>query len=124
MATLTFQGEGPASMVTLGPAPRFRVSGNFIRDLHGRILARYHHHYWEAEGRHFSRYDCRPPVAIHFEDVEGGCTETYGPFQKFWVADGSVYADGNLVCKFMDPTLMWHDHQGDTFWPILVIKDP
>ena len=123
MATLIFKNDNPGDTVTLGPQPSFRVSSNFIRDAAGEIIARYHNHYWEVNQRHFTRYDCPTLVHIRFEDLEGGSGQKYGPFKKFWVADGSVYADGKLACKFMDTTLMWHDHESDTFWPVMNIED-
>ena len=112
--------NGPAQQATLGPATSFRVAGNFIRDaVSGVILARYLNHYWVVEGMHFTHYDCRQPVRIHFEDHEGGKTDFYGPFDGVSVADGSVYAAGKLFAKFMDTTLLWHDHESDTFWPVM-----
>ena len=124
MLHLQFQGSGPAQNATLGPSASFRVSGNFIRNAEdGQILARYHNHFWEIDGKFFTRYDCPEKVRIHFEDAEGGQTEFYGPFDSIWVADGSVYAAGKLFAKFVDQTLLWHDHETDTFWPVMILTE-
>ena len=125
MITLIFKNESPGDTVRLGPLPNFRVSSNFIRDpASGQILARYHNHFWEADGKFFTRYDCPNRVSIHFEDLEGGKTDTYGPYASLWVADGSLHAGGKLFTKFVDQTLMWHDHQSDTYWPVMVLSAP
>ena len=125
MLHLRFKGEGHNQQATLGPCSAFRVSGNFIRDGEsGTIMARYHHHFWEVQGKFFTRYDCYERVSIYFEDAEGGQTEHYGPFESLWVADGSLYTAKKLFAKFMDPTLMWHNHEGDTFWPVMVLAAP
>jgi hypothetical protein len=123
MLHLHFKGEGPAQQATLGPAAHFRVAGNFIRNAEsGEILARYENHFWNVGGKYFTRYDCREPVRIHFEDNEAGKTNVYGPFDSLWVADGSLYAGGKLFAKFVDQTLLWHDHQTDTYWPVMVLS--
>ena len=125
MLHLQFKGEGHSHVISIGPAPAFRVSGNFIRDAHsGEILATYRNHFWDVGGKFFTRYDCHQRVSIHFEDAEGGQTERYGPFESLWVADGSLYAAKKLFAKFIDPTLMWHNHETDTFWPVLVLTAP
>jgi len=104
-------------------ATSFRVAGNFIRDVNGEILARYLNHFWEVRGKHFTRYDCIDKVRFHFEDREGGKTDEYGPFDKLSVADGSVHVGEKLVAKFIDPTLLWHDIQTDTYWPYLIFSE-
>jgi hypothetical protein len=110
---------------TIGPARHFRVAGNFIRDADsGEILARYHNHYWEADGGHYTGYDCPDRVVIRFEDAEGGSTDAYGPFDGLHVADGSVYGANKLVAKFVDQTLLWHDHQSDTYWQNMILESP
>ena len=103
-----------------GPSGSFKVGGNFIRDDQDRIVAAYKNHCWQVGGKTFSRYDCKQAVIVHFEDVAGGKTDAYGPFVHPWVADGSAYCIQRLFAKFMDTTLLWHDHQTDTFWPWMV----
>jgi hypothetical protein len=108
---------------TLGSAAGFRVAGNFIRDIDtGEIVARYHNHFWEVAGNHYTGYQCNERLTMHFEDVEGGSTDKYGPFPGLNVADGSAYAEDRLVAKFIDPTLLWHDHQTDTYWPNMILQ--
>lgn len=125
MIHLLFIGYGAGEDVTLGPADSFRISGNFIRDTEsGEILARYHHHYWEVKGKHFTRYDCHDSVMLHFEDNEGGKTDIYGPFASLSAADGSMHVGDRLVAKFMDPNLLWHDIESDTYWPNLILSSP
>ena len=125
MLHLQFKGSTPPRGATIGPAPRFRVAGNFIRDADsGNILARYHNHFWDVNGEHYTGYGPREPVMMRFEDNEGGSSDAYGPFADIYVADGSVYGAGKLVAKFIDQTLLWHDHQADTFWPNLIFEPP
>src|SRR5215212_7553971 len=92
MLHLQFVGMLPADSATIGPAHRFRIAGNFIRDAQtGDILANYLNHFWHVQGKCFTRYDCGGPVLMHFEDLEGGETPHYGPFDDLSVADGSVH---------------------------------
>ena len=114
-----------AQRAVLGPAVAFRVAGNFIRHAEsGEILARYLNHFWEVQGMHFTHYSCPNPVHVHFEDAEGGKTDLYGPYNDLSVADGSVYTQNRLIAKFMDTTILWHDHETDTFWPSMILSAP
>lgn len=125
MISLRFKGASPLRQATIGPANRFRVAGNFIRDADsGDILARYHNHFWEVHREHYTGYECQDSVVMRFEDAEGGSTDAYGPFPGLYVADGSVYAQNKLVAKFVDQTLLWHDHQSDTYWPNMILEAP
>lgn len=124
MIHLHFKGIGPGDEWTIGPANSFRIAGNFIRDADsGDILARYRNHYWEVEDKFFTRYQCPENVWMHFEDAEGGKTDYYGPFATFSVTDGSVHNEKKLLAKFMDPTLLWHDTESDTYWQNLILSD-
>jgi hypothetical protein len=124
MIHLHFKGYGPAHGAVLGPAASFRIAGNFIRDAEsGEILARYLNHFWHVQELAFTRYDCPDKVFMHFEDIEGGKTPYYGPFSGLSVADGSVHEKERLVAKFIDPTLLWHDIQSDTYWQYLILSD-
>jgi hypothetical protein len=112
-------GPGPV----LGPAPWFRVAGNFIRQgPHGAIVGSFRHHYWEVDSRRYERYFCDEAQAIHFEDTAGGLGERLGPFSKLWVEDGVVHADDFLKAKFHEQTQVWHCYESDTYWPVLVIQ--
>jgi hypothetical protein len=123
MITLEFKGSTPLRHSTLGPARRFRVAGNFIRDADtGNILARYHNHFWDVNGQHYTGYECKDAATLRFADAEGGSSDAYGPFPGLYVADGSVYGNDKLVAKFVDQTLLWHDHQADAFWPNMFVE--
>jgi len=77
----------------IGPSPLFKVGGNFVRSASGEECARYKNHCWIIEGTAYTRYDCRQPVMVHFEDTQGGKSDQYGPFAALWLADGSMYCD-------------------------------
>ena len=109
--------------MTLGPAPWFRVAGNFIRQgPHGAIVGSFRNHYWEVESRRFVRYFCEEPHKVHFEDAAGGEGVQLGPFSKLWVEDGVVHADDFLKAKFHEQTQIWHCYETDTYWPVMVIE--
>jgi hypothetical protein len=119
---LHFDGPG-VTPATLGPAPWFRVSGNFVRQgPHGFIVGTFRRHHWEVQSRHFARFDCPAPVAVHFEDAAGGPTEEFGPLAQFFSLDGTLRADGGLFAKFVEETQLWHCVPTETYWPVLVIK--
>jgi hypothetical protein len=123
MLELQFIGINPIHRASIGPVASFRVAGNFIRNADtSEILARYLNHFWHVEAMFFTRYDCSGPVFMHFEDLEGGETPRYGPFDHLSVADGSVHHDDKLVAKFIDPTLLWHDIESDTYWQNLILS--
>ena len=122
MLHLHFTGHA-GHHATLGPAVSFRIAGNFMRDAQtGEILARYLSHFWHVGDKHFTHYDCPEKPFMHFEDSEGGKTPIYGPFTGLSVSDGSVHVGDKLVAKFIDPTLLWHDIQSDTYWPNMILS--
>jgi hypothetical protein len=54
MIHLRFEGVPSEADLTLGPAPWFRVAGNFVRQgPDGDITAIFRNHYWEVQGRHY-----------------------------------------------------------------------
>ena len=125
MVHLHFDGRSPRHGVVLGPAPWFRISGNFIRQgPNGAIVAMYRRHQWELKGNHYTRWDCKQPGTIHFEDAEGGRTESFGPFQKFHAADGVLYVDDRLFAKFIEEAQLWHSYETENFWPALIFEAP
>jgi hypothetical protein len=73
--------------------------------------------------KHFTRYECPEKVWMHFEDLEGGPTPLYGPFIDLSVTDGSVHEKDKLIAKFIDPNLLWHDIQSDTYWQNMILSD-
>jgi hypothetical protein len=120
---LLFGGVSKIYDVAVGPAPAFKVAGNFIRMLpSGEVVASYHNNQWQIGTGHFSRYDCLEPAVIHFEAVDGLATASFGPFNKLLVADGTMYADDEIFAKFIDETLNWHSYRLATYWPTLIIS--
>jgi len=122
MLHLHFKGEA-GHEATLGPAESFRIAGNFIRDAEsGEILARYLNHFWHVGEKSFTHYECPERPFMHFEDLESGASPKYGPFSNLSVSDGSFHAGDKLVAKFIDPNLLWHDTQSDTYWQNLILS--
>ena len=122
MIQLRFEGEASGPDLILGPAPWFRVAGNFIRQgPDGAIAGSFHNHYWEVQSRRFIRYFCDEPHTVHFEDAAGGAVIRLGPFSKLWMEDGVLHADNFLKAKFHEETQIWHDYETDTYWPVMVI---
>ena len=120
---LFFEGTSPSYAVTLGPAPWYRISGNFIREgPAGRIVAIFRRHMWDLADHSYTRFDCRDPALIHFEDSAGGTTEDFGPIASFFAADGVLYAEGKLFAKFIEETQLWHSYVTENFWPAMIIK--
>ncbi|MGE0161033.1 MAG: hypothetical protein AB7T31_16670 [Gemmatimonadales bacterium] len=123
MVHIHFDGRSPTSSLVLGPAPWFRIAGNFIRQgPEGTPVAIYRSHQWDVQGRYFTRWDCKEPGLIHFEDVAGGRTEYFGPFGRFHAADGVLYADDELFAKFIEEAQLWHCYATENFWPVLVFE--
>ena len=117
------QFKGLTGGVSVGPAPWFRISGNFVRQGPvGVIVGTFRDHHWQIGSQHFIRYDCSDHVLIHFEDAAGGQTEDYGPFAAFHAADGVMYAEDKLFAKFIEESQLWHCYPTENFWPVMVIK--
>lgn len=122
MIRLRFAGVSSDQDAQLGPAPGFRVGGNFIRKLpSGEIVAYYVRHQWQIGEVFFSRYECRDPCFVHMEDAQGARTAPLGPFKEIFVADGIMYADQELFAKHVEETLNWHCYPLQTYWPALVL---
>jgi hypothetical protein len=121
---LHFRRANPDSRLTVGPAPWFRIAGNFIRQgPHGAIIGTFRRHFWEVGSEHFPIYECFEPHKIHFEDNEGGVGPVLGPYSHLRVDDGTVTAEEErVVAKFMDPTQLWLCYEADTYWPVMVIE--
>jgi hypothetical protein len=121
MIKLIFQDETHST--SLGPAPWFRIAGNFIRQgPHGSIAGTFRMHHWEVAGHHFARYDCKEGALVHFEDFQGGPSEDFGPFACLYAQDGVLHVEKDLFAKFIEETQMWHCFATETFWPVMVIK--
>jgi hypothetical protein len=109
----------------IGPAPWFRVSGNFIRQgPHGEIIGTFRHHHWEVNSRQCVIIRCTEPVLIHFEDAAGGKSEDFGPIDSFQARDGVLLVQGKPFAKFVEETQLWHCYPTENFWPVLVVKSP
>jgi hypothetical protein len=109
--------------IVLGPAPWFRISGNYIRKgPDGAVVGMFTRHQWQVQDRHFIRFDCHEPTLIHLEDTAGAPTQDFGPFGSFQCNDGVMYAEQKLLAKFLEETQLWHFFPTENFWPVLVIK--
>jgi hypothetical protein len=107
----------------IGPAPWFRVAGNFVRQgPHGQIIGTFRKHHWEIQSRHFTRYFCDEPYTVTFEDASGGRGDRLGPFSKLRVEDGVLHSDERIKAKFHDETQVWHCYESDTYWAVMVIE--
>ena len=122
MVRLKFAGMHEAHSVVVGPAERFRIAGNFMhQEPGGQVTGQYVRHQWLLQDRYFSRYDSLDPCILYFANALGDESERFGPFQELFVADGTMYADGQLFAKFADETLLWHSFVLETYWPSLII---
>jgi hypothetical protein len=123
MISLNFSGGQTGESAVIGPAPWFRISGNYVRmGPHGTISGTFHMHHWEVNGHHYPRYDCNDSVIIYFEDAAGGPTPHFGPFSSLYAQDGVLHANKKLFAKFIEETVLWHCFVTETYWPVLIIK--
>ena len=124
MIHLHFFRASSNDALTIGPAPWFRISGNFIRQgPHGAIVGTFRKHVWEVGSEYFPVYECTETNKIHFEDADGGVGPVLGPFYRLRVEDGTVTVEQDTpTAKFMDPTQLWLCYETDTYWPVMVIE--
>jgi hypothetical protein len=107
----------------VGPAPWFRITGNFIRQgPQGNVVSTFHNYTWETGGQFYTSYDVEGWANIQFEDALGGQSAVYGPFDSINTTDGVMRVKNELVAKFINETQLWHDIKNDTYWPVMVIK--
>jgi hypothetical protein len=122
---LHFEAIQAQRSISLGPAQAFRVAGNFLKGLpKNEVLGHYARHQWHVRDGHFSRYECRERCQVYFEDVEGTRSQTFGPFERLHVADGTMYTGDQLFAKFIDETVLWHSFELENYWPNLIIASP
>jgi hypothetical protein len=119
-----FEGVMHGQNLTVGPAPAFRISGNFLRQGPAwEIAGEYKRHHWEVQGRHFTRWLTQGTALVHFEDAAGGATEDFGPFESISTSDGVMYCGKDLFAKFLEESQLWHCYVTETFWPVLIVKN-
>jgi len=107
----------------VGPAPWFRITGNFIRQgPHDKVVATFQNYTWETDGRHYTSYDVDGSATIQFEDALGGQSEVCGPLGSIKTTDGVMRVKDELFSKFINETQLWHDIRNDTYWPVMVIR--
>src|ERR1041384_3954083 len=107
-------GPSSAPVATLGPAPWFRIAGNFIRQgPYGAIMGTFRHHVWEVHARQYVRYSCTEPHLLCFEDAAGGEGLRLGPFSYTWGEDGLLHPDSALRGKFHPDRQLWHEFASD-----------
>ena len=122
MISLSFQGAFELP-VAVGPAPWFRVTGNFVRQgPHSAIAGKFHNNAWETAGQSYASYDVQGLAVVQFEDAFGGQSDIFGPFDSVRSADGLMWANSEPFAKFVNETQLWQDIKNDTYWPVMVIK--
>jgi hypothetical protein len=125
MVELRFEGLSAHQSVVAGPAPWFRIAGNYVRQgPSGAVVAQLERHQWSVGQQFFSRFDCRGPLVVHFEDAGGEPSGAFGPFTSLAVADGTMYSGDRVLAKFAEETQLWHAFPTETYWPVLVIAAP
>jgi hypothetical protein len=126
MISLIFESEQLAKTTKLAPAPFFRITGNFIsQGPDEAVVAQFRNHFWDMQGQnYFTQYACHDRMVVHFEDAFGKASELFGPFDKLTIADGVVYANGQLFARFSEETQLWHCYKTDTYWLSLIVASP
>ena len=123
MIELVFKGMSAFGDRTVGPAPAFRIGGNFIRtEPAGKIVARYEAFHWSVENDRFTSYRCEGAATVHFEDMLGGASPEYGPFTDIHCADGVMYCAGALFARFAEESQLWLALPISTHWPALIMQ--
>jgi hypothetical protein len=123
MVRLSFKSVVPEHAIILGPAPYFRFSGPLIRQgPHNDIVGRYQAYFWKIQGNSFSRCDCRTSTFLYFEDSFGATSERFGPFDHFFISDGTAYIGHEPFARYGEETGRWRHCATNASWPVLVIR--
>jgi hypothetical protein len=108
--------------VRVGPAPWFRVTGNFMHQgPHSAVAGKFQNNTWDTAGQHYASYAVEGSAVVQFEDAFGGRSDILGPFDSIQSADGHMWANSELFADFVNETQLWHDIKTDTYWPVMVI---
>ena len=122
MVKLQFGSLLSAEDVQVGPAPWFRIAGNFIRQgPHDSIVGMLERHQWRLGSHYYTRIATDDTVRLHFEDAFGDQSPVYGPFSKMVIADGAVHVDQGLFAKFVEETQLWHAIRTENYWPTMIV---
>ncbi len=111
------------SRITLGPAPWFRVERNELRQgpTEG-LVGELRDHQWNVNGRHFAMLEATPGALLEFAGPAGPMAAPLGPYEELHMADGAMYADGQLVARFDDDTYLWRCPATHEAFPALVVR--
>lgn len=110
------------SRLTLGPAPWFRVERNELRQGPTEsLVGELRNHQWNVNGRHFAVVEATPGSTLQFAGPGGMATTPTGPYRELQMADGALYADGQLIARFDDDTYLWRCARTHKAWPSLVL---
>lgn len=102
MIQLRFNSLAGTDLMTLGPAPYFRIEGPLLQQgPDNAVVARYFDYHWEIDNRFVSSYECADSVLLHFEGSGGAVSAVHGPFQHVRFPNGSCYADGRLFAELV-----------------------
>ena len=111
-----------ARALLVGPAPFFKVHGPLLRRGPGEeVIGRYLDQHWEFAAQFLSSFECIEPATLHFEDLQGGRSEFFGPFSELHFPNGSCYADSARFAEFIAPEQRWCHIARQLSWPVLVI---
>jgi hypothetical protein len=120
MLNVRFHTPGQ-SAASSEPGPFFRIVGAVLcRGPRNEPVATWLKH-WTVRDGEFARAEWSDAVMVYFEDNAGRASSAFGPFESFYVADGTARAVARTIARFDDQTQLWHPSGAQDGWVSLLV---
>ena len=108
---------------TKGPFERFCLQGETLREEPGGpAIAVHENHYWEVDGKKYSRFDCDCHIRIVLMRLDGKRVARHGPYKSFSAQDGVAFTQ-HAIFAFADRTIGdWYCHADGQHWALMIIE--
>jgi hypothetical protein len=121
---LRFYTPGESTSAAVEPGPFFRLIGGMLcRGPRNEPVATYLKR-WRITDAEFTRAEWLDAVVIYFENNAGLASSAFGPFDAFYVAEGSAWAGGRPLARLDDQSLLWYPPKAHDGWASLLIAPP
>ena len=118
-------GAQEGASLSPGVFSELRFDRNLLRpSAAGTPIAVHRNNAWEAEGRQFSRLDCRGRVLVYFAQLDGTLGTMFGPYEHLSALDGILYADRERFAVFSEADSLWSIERTQLRCPVLVARAP